>query len=83
MALSPFLLEILVCPETKAPVQLANDDLVQRLNGLIEQGQLTNKGGELVKEKLDGALLREDGKVAYPIRMDIPIMLVSEGIELK
>lgn len=82
MAISPFLLEILVCPETKAPVKLADSEFVQKLNTLIDQGKLVNREGEVIKEKIDAALVREDGKVAYPVRMDIPIMLVSEGIPL-
>ncbi len=82
MSMNPFLLEILVCPETKTPVRLAGDDLLAKLNALIDNGQLLNKSGEIVKDRLDGALVREDGKLAYPIRMDIPIMLVGEGIPL-
>jgi uncharacterized protein YbaR (Trm112 family) len=76
------LLEILCCPDTKQDVALAPSDLVERLNGQIATGALKNKGGEVVKEKMDGGLLRADGKVLYPIRDDIPIMLIDESIVL-
>jgi uncharacterized protein YbaR (Trm112 family) len=76
------LLEILCCPDTKQDVALAPSDLVERLNGQIASGSLKNKGGEVVKEKMDGGLLRADGKVLYPIRDDIPIMLIDESIVL-
>jgi uncharacterized protein YbaR (Trm112 family) len=78
----PKLLEILCCPDTKQDVSLASQDLVAKLNGQIAAGTLKNKGGEIVKEKMDGGLLRVDGKVLYPIREDIPIMLIDESIVL-
>ena len=82
MAINPFLLEILVCPDTKLPVALADDNLVQQLNLRISEGNLQNVGGTLVKDKIDAALVRNDGKIAYPVRLDIPIMLVNEGIDI-
>jgi uncharacterized protein YbaR (Trm112 family) len=78
----PKLLEILCCPDTKQDVALAPDEVVARLNAQIDSGSLKNKGGEIVKEKMDGGLLRVDGKVLYPIREDIPIMLIDEAIVL-
>jgi len=78
----PELLEILVCPETKEPVRPADDELVQRINRAVESGSLVNRGGESVKEPIDGGLVREDGKILYPIRDDIPVMLIDEAIEL-
>lgn len=76
------LLEILCCPETKQDVALAPQDLIASLNTRIAAGSLKNKAGETVKEKMDGGLLRADGKVLYPIRDDIPIMLIDESIVL-
>jgi len=76
------LLEILACPETKEPVALASDELVARLNARIDKGELVNRGGEKVAERIEAALVRHDGKVAYPVRDGIPIMLVEEGIAL-
>lgn len=78
----PELLEILVCPETKQAVRPAEDDLVDRINGAIREGRVTNRGGETVEDTIDGGLVREDGGVLYPVRDDIPIMLIDEAIEL-
>jgi uncharacterized protein YbaR (Trm112 family) len=80
--LDPRLLEILCCPETKQDVALAPDAVVAQLNDGIAEGKLLNKAGRVVQEKLDGGLLRADGKVVYPIREDIPVMLVEEAIPL-
>lgn len=77
------LIEILACPETKQPVSLAEKGTIEKLNQLIEEGKLINRAGEKVKEKMEGGLLREDGKFLYPIVEDIPIMLIDEGIPME
>ncbi|HIJ66205.1 MAG TPA: hypothetical protein HPP77_09685 [Candidatus Hydrogenedentes bacterium] len=80
--IDPELLEILVCPEDKTPVALADDDLVAKANAAIEAGTLKNRADETVKDKIDGGLVRQDRVYMYPIRDDIPIMLIDEGIPL-
>ncbi|HZD04575.1 MAG TPA: hypothetical protein VE173_06645 [Longimicrobiales bacterium] len=76
------LLDILVCPETRQAVRLADEELVARVNAAIEAGTLVNRAGEKPRAPLDGGLIREDGEVLYPIRDGIPIMLVDEAIVL-
>src|SRR5690606_2839530 len=78
----PQLLEILCCPETRQDVTLAPAGMIEDLNRRIEAGALVNRAGEPVREKLDAGLLRADGAVLYPIREDIPVMLVEEAIPL-
>lgn len=82
MAISKELLDILVCPETKQPVTLAEEALLDKLNARIQQGTLTNRSGVTVAEPLASALVREDHKYCYPIRDDIPVMLIDEAIPL-
>lgn len=81
-AISKELLDILVCPEQRTPLAVANDELLSALNRGVAEGTLKNRGGELVEKPLDAALLREDGQVVYPIFDGIPIMLVDEAIPL-
>ena len=81
--ISKELLEILVCPETKEPVQVADQSTINDLNARIERGEVTNRGGKTVEKKLDGGLVREDGAYLYPIEEDIPIMLIDEAIPLR
>ena len=76
------LLAILCCPETKQAVVLADDLVIQKVNGAIERGLLKNKAQKPVTEKLDGGLVRADNKILYPVREDIPVMLIDEGIPL-
>lgn len=74
------LLAILCCPETKQDVSLIDEKTLLILNKKIEEGELKNKVGALVNEKLDGGLVRTDKKIVYPIRENIPVMLIEEGI---
>ena len=74
------LLAILCCPETKQDIRLLEPNIVEQLNHRIIKGELKTKGGQSVTEKIDGGLLRNDGAVVYPIRDQIPIMLIEEGI---
>ncbi len=76
------LLDILACPETKEEVRLAPEAVVDTVNGMIKAGTLVNRGGEKVTETIDGGLVRADGKYLYPIREEIPIMLIDEAIPL-
>ena len=76
------LLDILACPETKEAVRLAPDSVVENVNGMIRAGTLVNRGGEKVTELIDSGLIRADGKYLYPIREEIPIMLIDEAIPL-
>jgi len=78
--LDPQLLSILCCPETKQDVTLLDPGRLEQLNEKVMSGELKNKGGTVVKDKLDGGLLRADQTVVYPIRDTIPIMLIDEGI---
>jgi len=82
MPISSELLEILVCPETKQPVALAGDELLSQLNEKIAAGSLRNRGGEKVEKPIGEGLVREDGKILYPIEDGIPVMLIEESIEL-
>ncbi len=80
--IDPELLKIMCCPETHQPIALAEPSLIEKLNQLIAAGQLKNRANEPVKEKIDGGLVRQDRKFLYPIRGDIPIMLIDEAIPL-
>lgn len=81
-ALDKDLLAILACPDTKEPVALASAATLARVNAVIATGKLKNRDGQLLDKALEAGLVRQDGRVLYPIRGGIPIMLVEEGIPL-
>ena len=76
------LLSILVCPENKTPVHLADDTTIEKINAAIQGGILKNRAGESVDTPIEGGLIREDGAYLYAIREDIPVMLIDEAIPL-
>ena len=80
--IEPQLLEILRCPETRQELRLAEPALIDRLNGRIAAGALRNRAGQPLKEKLQGGLVRADGKFLYPIRRGVPVMLTEEAVPL-
>lgn len=74
------LLDILCCPETKQDLTFIEGGVIGSINEAIAAGTLKNRSGETVRAAIDAGLLREDRKYIYPVREDIPIMLIDEGI---
>ncbi len=80
--MNPELLAILRCPETRQLLAIAEAAVVERLNAQVAAGTLRNAAGQPVTVKLDGGLVRGDGKALYPVRNKVPVLLVDEAIRL-
>ena len=80
--IKPELLNILRCPETRQKVALAEPATITQINDAIAASRLRNRAGNPVSEKIDGGLVREDARFLYPIRANLPIMLIDEAIAL-
>ena len=80
--IAPELLEVLCCPADRSAVRLATGAELEALNTRIAHGA-TNNGGAPVAEKLEAAIIRVDGTFAYPVREEIPVMLIDEAIPLR
>ena len=63
------LLDIICCPVTHSPLERLGAAELERLNALIA-------------EALEDALVTRDGKLAYPIRDGIPVLLSEQGISM-
>ena len=74
----PELLNILSCPETHQRLNEATAQLVEKFNARIAAGELRNRKGEIVA-KMTSALIRSDGKAAYPVYGKLPILLIDES----
>ena len=77
------LLDILVCPDTKQVVTLADESLLNKVNEAITNKSIKNRAEQLIDKKIEAALITEDQQTIYPIRSDIPVMLIDESIPLK
>jgi uncharacterized protein YbaR (Trm112 family) len=74
------LLEILVCPVTKQPLEILAAAKLARLNECIQRGRVQDAGGKKLESAVEEALITTDGKTIYRIDDGIPIMLAEEGI---
>ncbi len=83
MSVDKHLLEILVCPVTRAPVKLLATDKLAILNREVEKGGVTYMDGNAVEEPLDEALITDDGRTLYRVSDGIPVMLEEQGISAK
>jgi uncharacterized protein YbaR (Trm112 family) len=76
-------LKLLRCPETGQPLKIAEAPMVRALNERIAAGRLRNRGGDKVEQPCDGGLIREDGRYLYPIRAEIPVMLIAQSLPIQ
>jgi uncharacterized protein YbaR (Trm112 family) len=75
------LLDIVCCPVTKLPLQLLDSERLMRLNTAITAGQLRNRSALPLNEPLPEALVTRDGRLVYPVREGIPVLLEEESID--
>lgn len=74
---------MIYCPDTHQDLRLAATEEVDLLNTAIEAGTVHRVGGGAeVTDPVDDALVRADGLVAYPVRDDIAVLMVEEGIAI-
>jgi uncharacterized protein len=76
------LLALLVCPATHQDVALATPAEIAQINEAVRKGLVRTVAGNAVNQPVEGALIRADRSIAYPIRDGIPVMLVAEGLVL-
>ena len=76
------LLKILCCPETRQALAFADVAVLDKLNQRFVSGQLRNRAGQPLPEKIEDGLVRADGRYLYPMRRNIPVLLIDEAIPL-
>ena len=84
MNLSANFVGLLRCPATGQPLDFADENLLAQLNSRRLVGKEALPGGQepAMPETIMAALIRADGKLLYPIRNEIPVLLLEEAIPL-
>ena len=85
MSLAPELLELLRCPQTGQRLAPASPELLARLEAQRRAGTLPLRAVQPQwnpAAPLEAVLVREDGRVGYPVQGGIPILLPDHGIEI-
>ena len=74
------LLDLLVCPVSKAPLRPLSAGELSAVNRAIAAGNVTTVTGAAVTAPLAAGLITRDGRVIYPVVDDIPVMLSEASI---
>ena len=81
--IDPELLKLMRCPETQQELRLAPPELIAQCNRAIGVHTLRNQAGQVITGVIEVGLIRADGRVLYPIRSQIPVLLMEEAIPLE
>lgn len=76
-------LELLQCPLTGKKLSLASDQMILRVNEAIANGNARDRIEQKVSQKIDGGLVTDEGAWLYPIREEIPTLVVEEAIDIR
>lgn len=82
MSVPAFLLEFLVCPETRQRLRALEEPVLRELNGHIENKSLRDAGGRVLSRPLEDGLIRQDGRVVYPVWEGVPYMRPDHAIPI-
>ncbi|MGC6441879.1 MAG: Trm112 family protein [Rubripirellula sp.] len=76
-------LELLQCPLTGKKLSLASDQMILSVNEAIANGNARDRIEQKVSQKIDGGLVTDEGVWLYPIREEIPTLVVEEAIDIR
>lgn len=76
------LLDILCCPVTRTPLELLPERELLVLNERIAEQRIRNRDDAIVTDPLAEALVTRAGKLVYPVRDGIPVLLEEHAMSL-
>jgi uncharacterized protein YbaR (Trm112 family) len=77
------LLDIVCCPVTRSPLELLSERELTALNEAIAAQRIKNREDAFVEAPLDEALVTRSGKLIYPVRDGIPLLLEEQAMPLQ
>ena len=76
------LLDILCCPVTRSSLELLPERELAILNERIAAQRIRNREDIVVAEPLAEALVTRSGKLVYPVRDGVPVLLEDQAMPL-
>ena len=82
MMIDPKLLPLIRCPISHQPLEFAAEDLIERINKKIADGQLRDRSDIRIQDAIEQGLVNQEGGYLYPVRGGIPTLVADSAIEI-
>lgn len=75
-------LDQLRCPQTGGELTWMSNERLKQLRQAVAAARVVNRGGDLVTQPPDAALLCPEAALAYPVVHGIPVLVPDEAIAM-